>query len=75
MHRYIILLFITGTVWSQTDFDELVILDGKIIGKFLKIKKEKDYFSKHKYESEKTCQYYNTSLKNSTFIINLVANT
>ena len=28
MRRYIVLLLITGTVWSQTDFDKLVLKDG-----------------------------------------------
>ena len=27
MHRYIILLLITGIVWAQTDFDKLVLKD------------------------------------------------
>ena len=38
MRRHIILLLIIGTVWAQTDFDELVILDGKkYLGEFSKI--------------------------------------
>ena len=30
MRRYIVLLLITGTVWSQTDFDKLVLKDGTV---------------------------------------------
>ena len=28
MHRYIVLLLITGIVWAQTDFDKLFLKDG-----------------------------------------------
>ena len=48
MRRHIILLLIIGTVWAQTDFDELVILDGKkYLGEFSKINK-----------NEKTDKYF-----------------
>ena len=32
MRKYIILLLITGTVWAQTDYDKLVLLNGSIDG-------------------------------------------
>ena len=38
MHRYIVLLLITGIVWAQTDFDKLVLKDGTTyFGEYSKI--------------------------------------
>ena len=37
MRRYIILLFITGIVWAQTDYDTLVLIDKTVyIGRLVK---------------------------------------
>ena len=45
MRRYIILLLITGIVWSQTDFDKLVLKDGTTyLGEYSKTEKEIVYF-------------------------------
>ena len=37
MRRYIVLLLITGTVWAQTDYDKLVLLNGSINGRINKV--------------------------------------
>ena len=45
MHRYIVLLLITGIVWAQTDFDKLVLIDGTTyFGEYSKIEEEIVYF-------------------------------
>ena len=45
MHRYIVLLLITGIVWAQTDFDKLVLKDGTTyFGEYSKIEEEIVYF-------------------------------
>ena len=45
MRRYIILLLITGIVWSQTGFDTLVLKDGTTyLGEYSKTEKEIVYF-------------------------------
>ena len=45
MRRYIVLLLITGIVWSQTDFDKLVLKDGTTyLGEYIKIEGEKVFF-------------------------------
>ena len=45
MHRYIVLLLITGIVWAQTDFDKLVLKDGTTyLGEYSKIEGKKVYF-------------------------------
>jgi len=45
MHRYIVLLLITGIVWAQTDFDKLVLKDGTTyLGEYSKIEEEIVYF-------------------------------
>ncbi len=45
MRRYIILLLITGNVWTQTDFDRLVLKDGTTyLGEYSKTEKEIVYF-------------------------------
>ena len=45
MRRYIILFLITGIVWSQTEFDKLVLKDGTIyLGEYSKTEKEIVYF-------------------------------
>ena len=48
MHRYIVLLLITGIVWAQTDFDKLVLKNGTTyFGEYSKIEGKKVYF-RHK---------------------------
>ena len=42
MNRFVIFLLITGTVWAQTDYDKLVLLNGSInkveyLGEYLKM--------------------------------------
>ena len=45
MRRYIVLLLITGTVWSQNDFDKLVLKDGtEYLGEYSRIEKRVVYF-------------------------------
>ena len=45
MRRYIVLLLITGTVWSQTDFDKLVLKDGtEYLGEYSRIEERVVYF-------------------------------
>ena len=40
MRRYIVLLLITGIVWTQTDFDKLVLKDGTTyLGEYIKIER------------------------------------
>ncbi len=45
MRRYIVLLFISGIVWAQTDLDKLVLKDGTTyLGEYSKIEGEIVYF-------------------------------
>ena len=45
MRRYIVLLFITGIVWAQTDFDKLILKDGTTyFGEYSKIEGDRLYF-------------------------------
>ena len=45
MRRYIVLLLITGIVWSQTDFDKLVLKNGTTyLGDYIKIEGEIVFF-------------------------------
>jgi hypothetical protein len=45
MHRYIVLLLITGIVWAQTDFDKLVLKNGTTyLGEYEKIEVDRVYF-------------------------------
>jgi len=45
MRRYIVLLFISGIVWAQTDLDKLVLKDGTTyLGEYSKIEEEIVYF-------------------------------
>ena len=46
MRRYIVLLLITGIVWAQTDYDKLVLKNGKeYLGEYVKTEKDKVYFN------------------------------
>ena len=45
MQRYIVLLLITGTVWAQTDFDKIFLIDGtEYLGEYLLTKGETLHF-------------------------------
>ena len=45
MRRYIVLLLITGTVWAQTDFDKIFLIDGtEYLGEYLLTKGETLHF-------------------------------
>ena len=45
MRRYIVLLLITGTVWAQTDFDKIFLIDGtEYLGEYLLTKGETVHF-------------------------------
>ena len=45
MHRYIVLLLITGIVWAQTDFDKLVLKNGTTyLGEYEKTEVDRVYF-------------------------------
>ena len=54
MRRYLVLLLITGTVWTQTGLDELVIEDGtEYLGKYLRTEKRLVYFNQYKSKNER----------------------
>ena len=54
MRKYIVLLLITGTVWSQTDLDKLVLKDGtEYFGKYLKVQRGMVYFNQLKSKNER----------------------
>ena len=45
MRRYIVSLLITGTVWGQTDFDKIFLIDGtEYLGEYLLTKGETVHF-------------------------------
>ena len=49
MRRYIVLLLITGIVWAQTDYDKLVLKNGKeYLGEYVKTEKKMVYFKSKK---------------------------
>jgi len=49
MRRYIVLLLITGIVWAQTDYDKLVLNNGKeYLGEYVKTEKKMVYFKSQK---------------------------
>ena len=49
MRRYIVLLLITGIVWAQTDYDKLVLKNGKeYLGEYVKTEKKMVYFKSEK---------------------------
>ena len=77
MRKYIVLFLISGIVWAQTDYDKLVLKNGKeYLGEYVKTEKKKVYFKSqkeyvfvvplvmHKREVQ-TLQ-----LKDGTFVIN-----
>ena len=45
MRRYIVFLLLTGTVWAQTDFDKIFLIDGtEYLGEYLLTKGETLHF-------------------------------
>ena len=45
MRRYIVFLLLTGTVWAQTDFDKIFLIDGtEYLGEYLLTKEETVHF-------------------------------
>ena len=75
MGRYIVLLLITGIVWAQTDYDKLVLKNGKeYLGEYVKTEKEKVYFNSHKEYVFPLVRHkrkvQTLQLKDGTFVIN-----
>jgi len=72
MRRYIVLLLITGIVWAQTDYDKLVLKNGKeYLGEYVKTEKEKVYFKSQEYIFPLVRHKVQTlQLKDGTFVIN-----
>ena len=75
MRRYIVLLLITGIVWAQTDYDKLVLKNGKeYLGEYVKTEKEKVYFNSHKEYVFPLVRHkrkvQTLQLKDGTFVIN-----
>jgi len=72
MRRYIVLLLITGMVWAQTDYDKLVLKNGKeYLGEYVKTEKEKVYFKSQEYIFPLVRHKVQTlQLKDGTFVIN-----
>ena len=53
MRRYIVLLLITNTLWSQTELDKLVLKDGtEYQGKYLRTEKGFVYFNQFKSKNK-----------------------
>ena len=49
MGKYIVLLLITGIVWAQTDYDKLILKNGKeYLGEYVKTEKKMVYFKSQK---------------------------
>ena len=67
MRRYIVLLLITGTVWAQTDFDKLVLDDGReTLGENSYIEENIVYFKQTNglaFQGVPVLDYENLSLK------------
>ena len=54
MRRYIIVLLITGTVWAQTDFDKIFLIDGtEYLGEYLLTKGETVHFKQRDESTSK----------------------
>jgi len=73
MRRYIVLLLITGIVWSQTDFDTLVLKDGTTyLGEYSKTEEEIVYFKPQNaftFQPISIKQIQTLELKDGHFII------
>ena len=75
MRRYIVLLLITGMVWAQTDYDKLVLKNGKeYLGEYVKTEKDKVYFNSHEEYVFPLVRHkrevQTLQLKDGTFVIN-----
>ena len=77
MRRYIVLLLITGIMWAQTNYDKLVLKNGKeYLGEYVKTEKKKVYFKSQKeyvfvvplVRHKRKVQ--TLQLKDGTFVIN-----
>ena len=67
MRRYIILLLITSIVWSQTDFDKLVLKDGTTYwGEYSNTEKEMVYFKPQNTFAFQTPDFDKLFLKDGT---------
>ena len=73
MHRYIVLLLITGIVWAQTDFDTLILKSGTTyFGEYSKIEGKKVYFKPQNafaFQPISIKQIQTLKLKDGHFII------
>ena len=72
MRRFIALLLITGIAWAQTNYDKLVLKNGKeYLGEYVKTEKEKVYFKSQEYIFPLVRHKVQTlQLKDGTFVIN-----
>ena len=75
MRRYIVLLLITGIVWAQTNYDKLVLKNGKeYLGEYVKTEKEKVYFNSNEEYVFSLVRHkrkvQTLQLKDGTFVIN-----
>ena len=75
MRKYIVLFLISGIVWAQTDYDKLVLKNGKeYLGEYVKTEKEKVYFNSHEEYVFPLVRHkrkvQTLQLKDGTFVIN-----
>ena len=75
MRKYIVFLLITGIVWAQTDYDKLVLKNGKeYLGEYVKTEKDKVYFNSHEEYVFPLVRHkrevQTLQLKDGTFVIN-----
>ena len=75
MRKHIVLLLITGIVWAQTDYDKLVLKNGKeYLGEYVKTEKDKVYFNSHEEYVFPLVRHkrevQTLQLKDGTFVIN-----
>jgi len=74
MRRYIVLLLITGTVWAQTDFDRLILInDEEYLGEYSRTDQKVIYFKRldsFAFQPLPTNIVKVLQLKDGTFVIN-----
>tara|TARA_B100000579_G_C22742502_1_gene809828 strand:+ start:466 stop:1140 length:675 start_codon:yes stop_codon:yes gene_type:complete len=75
MRRFIALLLITGIAWAQTNYDKLVLKNGKeYLGEYVKTEKDKVYFNSHEENVFPLVRHkrkvQTLQLKDGTFVIN-----
>ncbi len=75
MRRFIALLLITGIAWAQTNYDKLVLKNGKeYLGEYVKTEKDKVYFNSHEEYVFPLVRHkrevQTLQLKDGTFVIN-----